>query len=233
MGNKSLSSLVYSFFLFLVFFTLFTIFVWNVRREAGVDLSSEKIVEEILTLDGRFEPDETKAIFNNQPVTRPVGEMALEPEKRVLSAVSPEEKWIEVDLNNQQLLAHEGNRVVYEFPISSGKPWTPTVTGEFRVWIKIKYAKMSGGSRALGNYYYLPNVPFIMYFYRGYGIHGTYWHSNFGHPMSHGCVNMRTPDAETLFYWADPSIESNKYAARPTPSNPGTRVVVHGRTPWR
>jgi lipoprotein-anchoring transpeptidase ErfK/SrfK len=41
-----------------------------------------------------------------------------------------------------------------------------------------------------------------MYFYRGYGIHGTYWHSNFGHPMSHGCINLPTEEAEWLFHWA-------------------------------
>lgn len=233
MKNRNLSSLVYSFILLFVFFALFTIFVWNARKEAGADLSSEKIVEEILTLDGRFETDENRAVFNNQTVTPPIKEMALRPEKRVLSAVSPEEKWIEVNLTNQQLLAHEGDRVVYLFPISSGKRWTPTVTGEFRVWIKLKYAKMSGGSRELGNYYYLPNVPFIMYFYKGYGIHGTYWHDNFGHPMSHGCVNLRTPDAEKLFYWADPSVEPSGWAVRPTPANPGTRVVIHGKTPLR
>jgi lipoprotein-anchoring transpeptidase ErfK/SrfK len=50
--------------------------------------------------------------------------------------------------------------------------------------------------------YYLPNVPYTMYFYRGYAIHGTYWHHNFGTPMSHGCVNMYTPDAEWMFYFS-------------------------------
>lgn len=50
--------------------------------------------------------------------------------------------------------------------------------------------------------YYLPDVPYVMYFYRGYGLHGTYWHNNFGVPMSHGCVNLRTEDAAWLFDWA-------------------------------
>lgn len=219
-------------FLLILFFALFTLFILRAQRE-NVNLASEKIVQEIEVQDGRFEPEETKAIFDNQPVTPPVKEMALRPERRVLSAVSPEEKWIEVDLTHQRIRAHEGNRAVYDFPISSGKPWTPTVTGEFRVWIKLKYAKMSGGSRELGNYYYLPNVPFIMYYYKGYGIHGAYWHNNFGHPMSHGCVNMRTPDAEKLFYWADPPTGPRQGTAWSTRSHPGTRVVVHGKTPWR
>jgi len=47
--------------------------------------------------------------------------------------------------------------------------------------------------------YYLSDVPYIMYFYDGYGLHGTYWHSNFGTPMSHGCVNLRTEDAGWLY----------------------------------
>ena len=58
--------------------------------------------------------------------------------------------------------------------------------------------------------YDLPGVPYVMYFYgggiaksRGYGIHGTYWHNNFGHPMSHGCVNMPTAEAEWAYYWSD------------------------------
>lgn len=50
--------------------------------------------------------------------------------------------------------------------------------------------------------YYLPDVPYTMYFYKGYGIHGTYWHDNFGTPMSHGCVNMRTSEAAWLFDFA-------------------------------
>ena len=51
--------------------------------------------------------------------------------------------------------------------------------------------------------YFLPAVPFTMYFYQGYGIHGTYWHNAFGRPMSHGCVNLPTPEAEWFFNWAD------------------------------
>ena len=51
--------------------------------------------------------------------------------------------------------------------------------------------------------YYLPDVPYVMYFYQSYGLHGTYWHSNFGQPMSHGCVNLPTPEAEWFFNWAE------------------------------
>jgi lipoprotein-anchoring transpeptidase ErfK/SrfK len=225
-------SFVYSCLLLALFFGLFTTLVLKARGETAAELASQSVIEEIKAQSGQYNPGEKEAVFNNKPV--PVGkEVALGPERRILSAVSPDEKWIEVDLTNQKVFAHEGDRIVYNFPISSGKPWTPTVTGEFRVWIKLKYAKMSGGSRALGNYYYLPNVPFIMYFYQGYGIHGAYWHNNFGNPMSHGCVNMRIPDAEKIFYWADPQIAPGQGVIHPSQDNPGTRVVIHGKTPWR
>ena len=54
----------------------------------------------------------------------------------------------------------------------------------------------------LGYDYYLPNVPYVQYFYRDYAIHGTYWHNNFGTPMSHGCVNLTIPDSQWIFNWA-------------------------------
>jgi lipoprotein-anchoring transpeptidase ErfK/SrfK len=71
------------------------------------------------------------------------------------------------------------------------------VRGQFRVYVKYRSQTMSGPG------YYLPNVPYVMYFHRDYGLHGTYWHSNFGRPMSRGCVNLRTPDAQWLYNWAE------------------------------
>jgi len=111
--------------------------------------------------------------------------------------VQANERWILVDLSEQRLYALEGERLVREFVVSTGRWPTVTVTGTFRIWAKLKSTDMSGPG------YYLPNVPYTMYFYQDYGIHGTYWHNNFGVPMSHGCVNMRTEDARWLFYWAD------------------------------
>jgi len=110
--------------------------------------------------------------------------------------VGPNERWIDIDLSQQRLYAYQGTRLVRSFVVSTGVPAYPTVTGTYRIYVKYRYTDMSGPG------YYLPNVPYTMYFYLGYGIHGTYWHNNFGTPMSHGCINMRTPDAEWLFYWA-------------------------------
>ncbi len=105
-------------------------------------------------------------------------------------------RWIDVNLTKQRLYAYEGNTIVASFLVSTGVRQFPTVTGQFHIYLKFVSTLMAGDG------YYLPNVPYTMYFYKGYGIHGTYWHHNFGHPMSHGCVNMYTPDAKWMFYWA-------------------------------
>jgi lipoprotein-anchoring transpeptidase ErfK/SrfK len=110
---------------------------------------------------------------------------------------STTERWIDVNLSQQQLVAYEGDSPVYWVTVSTGLPGTPTVTGQYRIYVKYPAQTMSGPG------YYLPDVPYVMYFYLGYGIHGTYWHNNFGQPMSHGCVNTPTPDAQWLYNWAD------------------------------
>jgi len=144
----------------------------------------------------------------------------------VLGEASASDKWIEIDLSEQKLTAWEGNSKFLETLVSSGK-WGKTPTGEFNIWSKFKYTKMSGGNKALHTYYYLPNVPYTMYFYKDFGLHGTYWHNNFGTPMSHGCVNLPTVMAEKLFYWSTPILAEGKASVTASKNNPGTRVVVH------
>ena len=111
-------------------------------------------------------------------------------------AIGNGDRWIDVDLTNQMLYAYEGDVIVNSFIVSTGTWMTPTVTGEYKIYVKYRSGSMSGPG------YYLPDVPYIMYFYKGYGLHGTYWHNNFGTPMSHGCVNLRTEEAGWLFNWA-------------------------------
>ena len=106
------------------------------------------------------------------------------------------ERWIDVDLSEQRVYAYEGSTNVNSFLVSTGTWLHPTVIGRFKIYIKLLYTDMSGPG------YYLPDVPYTMYFYSGYALHGTYWHSNFGVPMSHGCVNLSIPDAGWLFNWA-------------------------------
>jgi lipoprotein-anchoring transpeptidase ErfK/SrfK len=108
-----------------------------------------------------------------------------------------EERWIDVDLSEQRLTAYEGNTPVHSFLVSTGLPATPTPVGQFRIWIKLRTDDMAGAD------YYIEDVPFVMYFHEGYGLHGVTWHGNFGHPMSHGCVNLPTEEAEWLFDFAE------------------------------
>lgn len=114
--------------------------------------------------------------------------------------VGPNERWVDVNLTTQTLVAYEGDIPVLTTLISSGTWDHPTVTGQFRVWLRYESQTMDG--RRLGYDYYLEDVPYVMYFYEDYALHGTYWHNNFGTPMSHGCVNMSIPDAEFVFYWS-------------------------------
>jgi LysM repeat protein len=105
-------------------------------------------------------------------------------------------KWIDVNLTTQTVTAFEGQTPVFTALASTGTWRTPTVVGTFSIYVKYTSTRMRGPG------YDLPNVPYTMYFYRGYGLHGTYWHNNFGTPMSHGCVNLSTPNAQWLFNWA-------------------------------
>lgn len=108
-----------------------------------------------------------------------------------------DQRWIQIDLSEQNLIAWEGNKPVYAVTISSGKSSTPTLVGTFKVQIKLRKTRMRGPG------YDVPNVPYTMYYYRGYAIHGAYWHKKFGTPVSHGCVNVAPNHAKWLFEWAD------------------------------
>jgi lipoprotein-anchoring transpeptidase ErfK/SrfK len=115
----------------------------------------------------------------------------------------PEEsgKLILVVLSEQKTYAIEDGEVLKEFVVSTGTSNHPTVTGSYPIYVKYEFDDMEGGEGA--DYYYLKDVPSVMYFFQGYGLHGTYWHSNFGTPMSHGCVNLTKEDAAWLFGWAN------------------------------
>ncbi len=141
------------------------------------------------------------------------------------------ERWVEVDLNEQMAIAYEGVRPVKVFVISSGFGDNPTVTGTFRIWVKIAMQDMRGGSRAAGDSYHVTEVKNVQYFFEDYAFHGTYWHSNFGTPMSRGCINLTEEDAEWLFSWASPFMydDDDDGWMFSTDINPGTLVLIHER----
>jgi lipoprotein-anchoring transpeptidase ErfK/SrfK len=131
----------------------------------------------------------------------------------------------EVDLSRQRAMAIENGKVVREFKISSGKGATPTVTGTFYVYRRVKLKTMTSGGDPQGpGFYSVDNVPFVQYFHRGYAFHGAWWHNNFGRPMSHGCINMstqienaRSVNEDAGWLWKFGSV--------------GTPVRVYGKAP--
>lgn len=191
----------------------------------------------ITGLSGKFEDNATTGVFMNKDVKLPPSLLAkADDDKKVLGDTTTNVvKQIYVDLTTQHLYAFENNKMVYDFLISSGK-WGPTPTGVFNIWVKLRYTRMTGGNKAIGTYYNLPNVPYTMFFYNkdvaksmGYSIHGAYWHNNFGHPMSHGCVNMKTEEVAKIYEWANPpSTAAITYA---TNTDPGTQVIIYGDPP--
>ena len=152
----------------------------------------------------------TEGITVTPEATETPGTMAMEivDDNLMSQSVPPEEaqmqypaegngeRWIDVNLSEQRVSAYESDTVVNSFLVSTGVPQTPTVTGKYKIYVKVRVQDMSGPG------YYLRDVPYVMFFYKGYGFHGTYWHNNFGTPMSRGCVNLTIPDAEWLYNWA-------------------------------
>lgn len=139
---------------------------------------------------------------------QPVGDAQPKPPVQlatILELKQSGQKWIEVDLSSQRLYAWEGDRSVYAILVSTGKASTPTPTGTFAIQTRHRSARMQGVD------YDVPDVPYTMYYYRGYAIHGAYWHHRFGTPVSHGCTNVAVNHARWLFNWA----------------SVGTPVVVH------
>ena len=182
--KTKLSSIIFIIFLSLVFVFLGFRDKYIYPYLDYLKLNSLEYVSEIRDTRGRYEDVEDKVVWNSKKlqITPPVLDVDLSKEEKVLSA--DPNTWIDINLSSQTLcLFHPGGTNC--FLVSTGMPWTPTPTGTYHIWIKLSSTTMRGPG------YYLPGVPWTMYFYRGYGIHGCYWHNNFGHQMSHGCVNMR------------------------------------------
>ncbi len=189
-----------------------------------------RVAAKVSDFSGKIKPEEKEGIYEGEKVTVP--DLVLKDASPLVLGISNEERWIEVDLSEQKLRAWEGNSLFLESPVSTGLPWWPTPEGEFRIWAKVRATRMEGGE---GKYYYnLPNVPYVMFFennsvpgWRGFSLHGTYWHNDFGSQHSHGCVNLPTPIAEKLYYWTSPVLPQGKSSIYSSTENSGTRIVIH------
>jgi lipoprotein-anchoring transpeptidase ErfK/SrfK len=110
-------------------------------------------------------------------------------------------KAIVISISKQRLRAYKGDRVALRSFVSTGRSGFDTPLGSFAVLTRLPSQTMEGVIG--GEYYNVPDVPWVLYFTNsGHALHGTYWHDNFGTPMSHGCVNMPLDVAAWLYEWA-------------------------------
>jgi lipoprotein-anchoring transpeptidase ErfK/SrfK len=141
------------------------------------------------------------------------------------------ERWIDVDLASQTLLAYEGTHPVYATLVSTGRgargSGSETPTGVHRIWVKILASDMDNAERDdLDSHYSMEDVPYVQFFDNAVALHGTYWHHDFGHTKSHGCVNLAPLDARWLFDFTGPRLPTGWVAAYPTAVDPGAVVRV-------
>jgi hypothetical protein len=141
------------------------------------------------------------------------------------------ERWIDVDLKQQVLTAYVGARPIFATLVSTGRGAEgtdqATPKGKHRIWVKLRSSNMDNlENDAAPENYAIQAVPWVMYFKRGAGLHGTFWHRGFGRVRSHGCVNLSPIDAERLFHFTSPRLPAGWSAAFPTDYEPGTLVQV-------
>lgn len=122
-------------------------------------------------------------------------------------------KWIHVDLDQQTLVAYEGDEPVYATVISSGKEGYEPPTGLFQVEQKYISTTMNA-TDPIDGFYEVEEVPWTLYYHGGYALHGAYWHTDFGKVRSHGCTNIAPADARWLYYWSDPEVPAAWHAVR-------------------
>lgn len=142
-------------------------------------------------------------------------------------------KWIEISIMNQTLVLWEGDVPVYATMVSTGRDGLgdpqktlSTPTGTFRVYQKHITTTMD--SSVADHEFELRDVPWVMYFKSGYALHAAYWHDDFGHVRSHGCVNMSPIDARRAFLWAAPDVPEHWHAAYVGDGQEqGTIVYIH------
>jgi lipoprotein-anchoring transpeptidase ErfK/SrfK len=132
---------------------------------------------------------------------------------RVATAFAPppgagtatDEQWIDVDLDEQVLVAYEGATPVFATLVSTGGRKNPTPAATYRVRAKAATTAMAGDAK-VPNRYEVSAVPWAVRFADGFFIHGVYWHDGFGGARSHGCVNVSPKDAAFIFDWVRPAV---------------------------
>ena len=145
-------------------------------------------------------PTYSEDLFVPPPTPTPEPEPETNPIGSTANAPADGERWIDIDLGSQYMVAYQGDVPVMETYVSTGRPGFDTPPGTYHIQLKIPMQDMEGVIG--GEYYDVPEVPDVMYFTSvGHAIHGAYWHSNFGSVMSHGCVNLPLGTSAWLYDW--------------------------------
>ncbi|MEZ4450780.1 MAG: L,D-transpeptidase family protein [Nannocystaceae bacterium] len=202
-------------------------------------LTDDNKLKAVKTLEKRdfIDVDEETEIGGKAYMITPDGHLVRKdhlaiPELQPLpKGLDPWERWVDVSLSKQMLVAYEGTRPVYVTLVSTGKKGTPeesfeTPTGRWRIYTKHISTTMDGNTASDGNYS-IQDVPWTMFFFGSYALHGAFWHRSFGHVRSHGCVNLGPSDARWLFFWTTPFLPEGWHGVHATDESPGSTVIVH------
>lgn len=162
---------------------------------------------------------------------RDVSRARLAPPPAEAGGENATERWIDVDLAQQTLVAYEGPKPLFATIVSTGKgpPKTELATppGVHRIWVKIFTTKMDNLEKEdIEKHYALEDVPWVQFFDKAVALHGVFWHRDFGHVHSHGCVNLAPIDARWLYAFTSPHLPAGWTAVYPTSSELGTVVRV-------
>jgi hypothetical protein len=143
--------------------------------------------------------------------------------------VSDSERWLDVSVQEQVLVAYEGGRPRFATLVSTGRArrGSETPLGVHRIWVKLAFSDMSNlRYEDLSSHYAMEQVPWVQYFEGSFGLHAAFWHDDFGRRRSHGCVNLSPQDAQWIFGFTGPTLPNGWDAIFPIENEPGTAVQV-------
>lgn len=174
-------------------------------------------------IDGGAFPDAYVFSANVTPIAQPKPPL----EVKIPAIVMPGDYWIDVNLTAQVLTLFQYEKPIFATYVSTGRVGRNTVRGVYRIKYKLLKTRMRGGIPGTSSYYNLANVPYTMYYYGSYGIHGTYWHDKFGTRQSSGCTNLTQGDAKYIFDIVGPKLEDGMRSVWFSADNMGTVVYNH------
>jgi hypothetical protein len=144
--------------------------------------------------------------------------------------VEPTDRWIDIDIEQQVLVAYEGATPLFATLVSTGRPGKKLETplGVHQIWVKLDYTDMDDIERTdLPANYSIQDVPWVQFFKGSYGFHAAFWHNDFGRRRSHGCINLSPKDARTLFHFTQPVLPPGWNAILPRPEDRPTTIHIH------